>query len=305
MNKRELLQKDASDSIINSDYKGITLISPRFGKSKMLIDSIRDKSEWNICISSPRDDIRISWENEIIQWELGFDIKLICSASLKNIDSNLDLLVIDEIQMLSPGQINYIIKKKPKRLLGLTGTLDLSTQINLKRRLGLDIIYSYSIEQAIEDNIISNFEVNVILCNFDNEVIDIPSGIKKNPILTTEQGHSDFLHKQYNKFWTLSQQDYTFSSVKEYYARIRKNFIYTSKSKLEIAKKIIDKFERCMIFSGGIEQAEYLSEYTHHSKNKKNNNLLKFQEEEINKLGVVGCGILGGQICYARIHLTR
>lgn len=35
MNKRELLQKDASDSIINSDYRGITLISPRFGIIKI------------------------------------------------------------------------------------------------------------------------------------------------------------------------------------------------------------------------------------------------------------------------------
>ncbi len=294
MTKREIIQNEAKEKIIQEDYKGILLSSPRFGKSLVLIDSIRSKSTWNIVISSPYDTIKDSWSNEIVKWELGFNPTLICSRSLKKINSNIDLLVVDEIQMLSDNEIDIIISKSPKRILGLTGTLDIEKELNLNYRLGIKPIFTYTIEQAIEDNIIANFEIEVILCNFDNIDNTIQSGTKAKSKLTTEQGHYQFLHNQFEKFKHLCYTDYSrYKFMKDYYARKRKEFIYESRTKLGIAKEIINKLTRVIIFTGFIEQAEELSEYSFHTKNKKDNNLLKFQEGEIDKLGLVGMGGVG------------
>ena len=68
--------------------------------------------------------------------------------------------------------------------------------------------------------------------------------------------------------------------------------IYNLESKTNIAKMALgqlDQDDRTLVFCGTVEQAEKISEYTYHSKNKKQSkvNLDKFINKEINEISCV------------------
>lgn len=254
-----------------------------------MIDSIKGKEDWDIYISSPYDTIRSNWNSEFVKWgnwSSGLDTPIsICHRSLEKIPEGLDLLVIDEVQTLSERQIEAIKAKKPKRVLGLTGTLNEETKKDLNIGLGVKVIYEYSIDQAITDGIIANFEIVIVECDFDNKEKTVLSGTKKKSFWATEKGHYDFLTKQFEKFKVLSWSNPDMDALKMKYAGDRSRFIYESKSKLEIAKKIIEKSERCLIFTGLSKIADELAP-SFHSKSK-DNNLEKFINGEIDKCSVI------------------
>lgn len=308
---RERIQREAVSKIKDKNYTGILLVSPRVGKSKTLIDSIIDKKEWNIIVSSPYDTIRENWKEEWKKWGLpqvqeALSIGSICHRSLDKIPEGLDLLVIDEVQTLSQKQIDIIKEKKPKRLLGLTGTLNGQSKLNLSSQLSLKPIYEYSIEQAIEDGIISNFEIVIVECEFDDTKKDILSGTKKKSNWATEKGHYDFLTKQFEKFRILSWKNPDMEPLKMKYAGDRSRFIYEAKSKFEVVKKIIEKSERCLIFTGLQKIADQLAT-SFHSKSTENN-LEKFIAGDIDKLAViemVNMGITIPNLKTAIIHQLK
>lgn len=290
---REEIQNMATEAIIKAEYNGILDIAPRVGKSKILIDAIRNKSEWNIVISSPFETVRKNWLGQIEYWKLGFTPDCICSKSLKKIPDNIDLLVLDEAQMLSLKELITIQKKKPKRIIVLSGTMNATTKADLFIFLNIKPVFTYSINQAIEDNIISNFEINIIRCDFDNIHKVIQSGTSKYPKIVTEKEHHTFLDTQFKKFKNLAYSDYSFSYIKDYYARKRKDFIYHAKSKLELTKKLVDKSDRCLVFTGFTEEANYLCEKSYTVKNKKEDNLNKLINQEIDKLSVINMSSVG------------
>lgn len=303
---RTTVQGDAIKAIKDNDYQGIILVSPRVGKSKILLDSIADKKDWNIVITSPYDTIKKNWFDEGFKWKCETNYDSICHRSLIKIPKDIDLLVIDEVQTLSQNQIDTIRLIKPKRILGLTGTLNAETSRDLKSQIGLKVIFEYSIEKAIQDGIISNFEVVLVESEFDKQEKTILSGTKKKSYWTTEQGHYDFLTKQFEKFKVLSWKDPGMEPLKMKYAGDRSRFIYSSKSKFEIAKKIVDNSERCLIFTGLQERADQFGP-SFHSKSK-DNNLEKFINGEINKLAViemVNMGITIPNLKVAVIHQLK
>lgn len=290
---RQQVQLDAVNAIITEGHKGIVDVSPRVGKSKILIDSVRHTPLWKIAICSPYKSIAESWDREFEKWNLGYEVMNICTRSISKIPAGLDLLVVDEIQTLSDNQMHWISRKNPQRILGLTGTLSPETKWELRGRLGIAPIFTYTIEQAIRDGVISNFEVVLVGCSLDMADRCHASGTKKRPTVTTERGHYDFLTAQFEKFRRLSYTDASFVSIKDLYARQRMHFIYSAPHKVEVARQLVDGTDRCIVFAGRKEVADGLCTHTYHTGNKKENNLEKFIDGEIDKLGVINMVNMG------------
>jgi superfamily II DNA or RNA helicase len=291
---REEIQKKAVKAIKSNSYMGILDISPRVGKTKILIDSIRDRKGDKIAIVAPYQSIIDTWRLELIKWNLDFEVTLLCTRSVNKLPDNLNLLVIDEIQTLSERQISTINKKTGNSdILGLTGTLSEVTEDKLLIELGVEPIFTYSIDNAIKDGIISNFEIVLVECKLDNSRKIIKSGPKRRSIMRTEREHYEYLTKQYEKFKKLSWDDKSFEYLKDYYINQRRDFIYTSQSKVNVAKKIISRGTRSLVFTGRIPQAEYLTKHSYHSKNRKDDNLRKFIEGEIDQVSVINMVNMG------------
>jgi superfamily II DNA or RNA helicase len=290
---REDVQRRATAEIMMNGYSGLLDISPRVGKSKILLDSIKGMKGSSITIMAPYQSIVDSWKDEIDRWAPGIDVRLLCTKSASKLDKSIDLLVIDEIQTLSDKQIRDITKAKPYNIVGLTGTISSDTEEKLEEELGIRRIFTYSIDDAIRDGIIANFEVVIVECKLDNQRFNIESGTKKNSFYRSEQGHYNYLTTQYEKFRKLSYRDRSFERLKDMYISRRRDFIYTSNSKLQVAKRIVSTGERSLIFTGRVEQAEYLSLHTYHTKNRKEDNLSKFINGDINQVSVINMVNMG------------
>lgn len=286
--RRSKVQEEIVESIKKNNYRGVINVSPRVGKSKCVIDSIRDKGHRNIYITCPNISVKKSWYSEFKQWKLKFTPEVLCFRSISKIPTDADLIIIDEVHLLSEG--NYKDLKKLARrskILALSGTISPDTLKLIKLNLGLSTIYKYSFSKAISEGIISDFEIYTIPCTLDSEIKNVKSGSKSYPRMDTELGHYNYLTKNFEKFKKEAKIDYSKKKLKDYYSRQRQFFIYESNSKLYSAKKLIDKLDNCLIFTGLTKQADILSEYSYHSKNKDKNNLDKFSKGLIKKLSVI------------------
>jgi superfamily II DNA or RNA helicase len=163
MTKQEEIQEIASNILIRNNWTGILSKSPRTGKSLTFLKSIRN-TDFKILIIVPDLSVKDNWKRELIKWNCTANIILECKASLKlHKDIQYDLVCWDEIQDSSYSQIctlAYMKYKQPTlRICGLTGSLDEKSKKKLKTFLKLDVIYQYSIEQAINDGIIADYKI--------------------------------------------------------------------------------------------------------------------------------------------------
>jgi superfamily II DNA or RNA helicase len=307
MKLRDKLQAECVDAIRNNSGSGIIDVAPRFGKSKTVIDYLRvyepydsfeDRmNKTDILITVPRNTIIDSWKKELEQWWPKYakrlNVKIINQRSIEKEDLHLyDHLILDEIHSLSERQLDYIRGSSDVKLcmLGLSGSINPTTKKKLKDELDLDIIYQYTVEQAIADGIIANYEINVITCKLNTEEAYIVAGSKVKRFMTTEQKNYNYFTKMMRVFAAKAYNANggaraKLNNVKMSFASKRADLIYKSKTKARAAKELIDSLERCLIFTGRIETAESIGEVAYHSKSKVNE-LERFIAGEVNKLAV-------------------
>lgn len=298
MEKRELIQGLAVQSIVQSDCTGAFVIAPRVGKTKIVIDAVgKNWKGWDIVIATPRQDINSSWLMEFGKWgkelkELGVEEMPmpICFASLKKVNHSPDLLVIDEFQDLSINQMQIIKLINPKRLLLVSGTANEYTRALIRYQLGIkEITFEYSIEEAIRDGIIANFHVYIVR---------VPLGItyygKIQYARANERQAYDYYTSVFDQLRVLCATRTDLVPAKERAARKRADVLYTGKDKIAVAKNIQERIsERVLMFTARTKVADTISPYSYHSKNKTEKSLEKFICGEINTLSVVSMGDTG------------
>ncbi len=276
---RDSLQDSFSLTIETSNYTGICKISPRFGKTLTVLNSLRTKEDWNIGISVPRESIINSWYKEMKIHNREFlNLSIVCSRSLSKLNKNLDLLVIDECQKLSEKEIEIIKSLAPKRLLFITGTLNSKKELLYHQEFKLKTIIEYSIEKAIDDEIIADYEINVIRCDL------MPDERKQYDILT-------------NNFMIYSNQaklDRRYVFPRNLAARKRMHFIYNCTSKVKKVEEYIKTIdERYIVFSANTKVNTILANKNRYDSKYKESNLDKFINGEINSLGVINMCDMG------------
>lgn len=291
MEKRELIQKLAVQSIVQSDYTGAFVIAPRVGKTKIVIDAVGVHwKDWNVVISTPRQDINGTWLLEFAKWGLDDITTPICFPSLKKIREVPDLLVIDEFHMLSINQVQMIKKIDPKRLLLVSGTANEYTRAVIRHWLGIrEITFEYTIGEAIRDGIIANFHVYVVRVPLGGKYYG-----KIQYLRATEKQAYDFHTSMVDQLRITSVVQPHLRPAKERHERRRAEVIYTSDSKIAVAKNIQERIsQRVLVFTARTKVADALSPYSYHSKNKGEKNLQRFIDEEINTLSVVQMSDMG------------
>ena len=286
MNKRTEIQTEATNTIIKNKFTGIIDLSPRSGKSKVILDSVKTLKNSNILITAPFDTILDSWKVELNKWGYGDnDIKLINQRSLNKEDlANYNIIVCDEVHTLSDNQKSLLQPFKNK-ILGATGSLGDKTKKALRWELGLKPIFTYSIEQAIEDGIISNYEIVLHYVDLDNKISNIPYGTKAKPLIGTELQAYNWFSSQFERMKFLSYNNPGLNAVKMNYARLRSNVIYNSINKLSKALELKKNSSRCLIYTARTEVADKISK-SYHSKSE-DDNLESFALGKIKKLAVV------------------
>lgn len=286
---RDKRQQEFAEAWLNGDRYGILYLCPRFGKIYTTINILEklDKNI-NVLIAYPDLKIKESWETDFKTRKYkNSNITYTTHLSLKKYaDDEFDLVILDEIHLLSDAQLDaaeYLINKANCDVLGLTGTMTKETKIELHERLKLPIIAKYPIEQAIEEGVITDYEILVRLIPLDNKRVQDFKGKKR-----TEKAQFEALSWVINK-----KEGQRQNTMFLRFARMR--IIQNSIAKKEATKRILQNFkdERILVFCGVTAVADELGVPVYHSKKGEKETFEAFANGEGNHLAVVKIGNTG------------
>lgn len=285
---RDKRQIEFADIWLGSRW-GILNLCPRFGKIYTTINILQKmNSNISILIAYPDVKIKDSWEQDFkTRGYNNSNITYTTHLSLhKHVKNEYDVVVIDEIHLLSDAQLDAAdgLLMLNHQVLGLTGTMSTWTESELDQRLDLPVLATYTIEQAIEEGVIANYEITIIKVPLDNKVIQNIKGKER-----TEKKHYDATS------WVIDQlqrqgKDTMMLRLK------RMRLIQSSLAKVNVTKSLLNKHadERILVFCGTTATADSLGIPSFHSKNDKDKTVFtKFASGEGNHLAVVKIGNTG------------
>lgn len=287
MTLRDQRQAEFADKWIKSGKFGILNLCPRFGKIRTTINIMKQLKPKEVLIAYPDNKIRDSW---IADFEaLNYDaegVTYTTHLSLhKHKDIDYDLVVIDEIHLLSEAQIEACkdLLEHNKQVLGLTGTLSSWTERTLVEELDLEVIAEYPIHQAIEEGVIVDYEITVIRVPLDNVIVNDYKGKKR-----TEK-------KQFDSYgWVIDQMERQGKNTM--FLRLgRMRIIQSSIAKLNATKRILQNNpkDRILVFCGVTKIADSLGIPSYHSKSGEKEMFEDFASGKGNHMAVVKIGNTG------------
>ena len=283
---RDKRQQEFADIFLEHGEFGILNLCPRFGKIYTTINILEKMDDdISILIAYPDLKIKAAWEadfeargykNPNITYTTHLSIK-------KHTEEQYDLVVLDEIHLLSEAQIEAVKELKCVSVLGLTGTLSSYTETTLREELKLCVLAENTIDQAIQEGVVVDYQITVVHVPLDR--------VKKNNYKgkwKTEKTQFDAYGWVINKMMATGK-DTMFLRL----ARMR--IIQNSLAKLNKTKQLLAKHadERILVFCGVTKIADKLGIPSYHSKSDDKEIFTDFAEGVGNHLAVVKIGNTG------------
>lgn len=274
----------------------IVRLPVRFGKTKVAIDKIEEENPSSVLWVTPSrkladEDIAA----EFRKWgkdDLLKKVKTTTYASLSKETGKYDKIILDELQCITEANTKNLINKtlKYKSILAMTGTLpDNKEKQQIIKELNLEIAVNIDDSEAVDSEIISDFNIIVLYCKLNKVDKDIETGGKTKRFFVTEAAHYKYLSDRITKF----MQENKGKPVPKFLSLDRMQFIHNLKSKNEKAKMLLENLSgRTLCFAANTTQADFICENSYHSKTN-DKNLQAFLNNEIDKLSLVNSGGTG------------
>lgn len=239
-----------------------------------------------ILIAYPDKNIKASWEKDLkdVKYKNSTEkhIDYVTHRSLGKITKKdyYDIIVCDEIHLLSFNQITdmqiLVHNHRAAVILGLSGTISTTSELRLRTRLGLSISQVYTIDQAIKDGLISDYNIHILVTPLDNKTI----------VDEKKQRTEKKLFDNYS--WVIKNK-----SRSMFMLLGRMKIIYNSLAKLELTKKILKKLsnKRVLVFCPSNKIAQELGCEIHTTKFSNQENFDKFIEDKKAHLHQAVCKI--------------
>jgi superfamily II DNA or RNA helicase len=289
MTIRNRRQEEFADVWMTSKRFGILYLCPRFGKIRTsinILESFKPKLK-RVLIAYPDNKIKDSWQADFAdRGYLDANVTYTTHLSLKKYsDKKFDLVIIDEIHLLSEAQIEVCkdLFDNNKQVLGLTGTLASDTERTLKEELDIRVIATYPIEKAIEEGVIVDYRITVIKVPLDDVILQ-------------QYKTSNKTEKQQFKAISYVINKMMYSGGNSMFMRLaRMRIIQNSISKVHMTKQLLNNYkdDRILVFCGTTKVADELGIPSYHSKSKDKESFQKFAEGEGNHMAVVKIGNTG------------
>ena len=286
MTLRDKRQMEFAEVWLTSKW-GILNLCPRFGKIRTTINILKKIKTNSVLIAYPDNKIKDSWKDDFEQCKYDDEnVTYTTHLSLhKYQDKAFDIVIIDEIHLLSEAQIEACktLLENNDKVLGLTGTLSRTTESTLLNELDLHVAATYTIEQAISEGVIVDYQITVVKVPLDDVTINDYKGKKR-----TEK-------KQFDSYaWVINNLERQGGNTM-FLRLARMRIIQSSLAKLNMTKKILNahKDERILVFCGTTKIADSLGIASHHSKSADKETFTEFTEGEGNHMAVVKIGNTG------------
>lgn len=294
--KRDFIQKEAVQAILKSNYNGIVMMAPRVGKTRTVIEALKSfivkggaSPTTPILWVVPLRDNVDSTLAEINKWApiIARSIRVETTRFLATHSSNhYPLIVASECHTLS-SNMRENMARMARRFILESGTISEGKLELITRDLVVSLIYDYTIEEAILDDIISEYKIYVVGCNLDDNLRTLKI---KNGGSVTEKRQYSYLTRLFIEAKNRAKQDPRLHELKMNRARLRSDFIYKAPTKIGLARKIINCIPRCLVFTTRTDVIDQLTSVSIHSKRKtlktKSQILADFKSGETKKLGL-------------------
>lgn len=256
--------------------------SIRSGKTLTMLDYSAKKKYKSILWVTPFIVNLEGLVDEINKWEFTLNVTATTYNSVKHYENlEFDIIIIDECHRITKDTLKHLENIKYTKLICMTGTYPkgLEKLDILENRLKCQIVFKYSIADAIEDKNVAPYKITIVEKDLSKEAT----------ILVDTKNH---------KFYTSEQKSYNYIINKianENYAKRRTMLIFnmmrllnTLPSTIAYIKEYIKqhKNKRVLIFVATQSMAEKCSEYCYYGgKSDKYYNL--FRDGKINHLILV------------------
>jgi len=284
---RDLRQEEFANLWLNTGKFGILHLAPRFGKIRTSILIMRIMKPKTVLIVYPDTKIRQAWLDDFDKCDYHNEgVVFTTYISLKkHYEDEFDLIILDEIHLISPAQTRLTIEMLGvnKFVLGLTGTLSSATKTYLKANLRMKVVGEYSINQGIEEGVLADYQIVVI-----STPLDAFSRMRYPKGMYTERERYGHLSWAVNQN-TDKEKDSKFLRLMR--MRVIQNSIAKRKKTIDILHKYAD--ERILVFCGITSIADSLGIPSYHSKSSEKNVFERFATGEGNHLAVVKIGNTG------------
>lgn len=253
-----------------------------FGKGKAALNAVSraakevvgTKSKGLIIVhSEPARDF--TWPAEITKWapDLGeySDYKIVCYAGIANMQgSTYDWVIADECHYLTPHNELFFKGNICHSIILMTGLLpDDEVKVNIIKRLSNRRILTITLDQAIENNILNDYQIVVW-----------------NMKLTPEEWQK-YLELCKMVDWATSKGNITLQEIKR---GDRMRFIYTLHSKYQAAAYVRDQLRsagrRMFIFTCSKDIANRLSAYRYYE-GTGNHDFIDFKDGNIDEVASI------------------
>lgn len=285
-------QKKAREALRENNGGGIIAMCTGGGKTKIGIDEVADcdskdgKILWIVPFEKLRDK---TIEEEFLKWAPNVEMPdIICYASMKNImDEDYQLVILDEGHHMTEERANFFYQNEVRRIIALTATPPHEEEKKqIFNNLQLKVVYELSLDEGVAKGVVSPYHIvihTVPMYKGENKTIKINTG-KSSYVVSEEYAYENISKKIDNIFRSGR-------NVPKFLYIQRAQLIYNFASKTHYAENLLNALslysdKRRLVFCGSIKQAEYLCDYTYHSKTN-DVDFNKFCEGEINELGVV------------------
>lgn len=299
MNLRDQRQEEFADAFVNRptrDHRGYSLehgailyLCPRFGKCRVAIKVLQKlKCKKNILISYPEVSIKTAWQEEMEL--MGFEDSSVTYTTHRSLEKHTkekwEIVIIDEIHTLSEAQIDTVQSLRAEEILGLTGTMSEWTQRTLGKRLGLNVVAYYPIQKAVEEGVVSDYEIRIKKVPLENKTLQEYSKGRK-----TEKKQFDAVS------WVIEKLEKEKRDTK-FLRMARMRIIQNSLSKMAATRQLLEEFkdERVLVFCGVIKVLEQLGCPVYHSGStsvRDKQSFETFTKGQGNHLAVVKIGGMG------------
>lgn len=291
MTERDIIQKEFINKGIafyKTNTKGYLDLTMRTGKILITLSILKAMKYLNkkILIAYPDNKILNSYLEDQEKFNIQLKNVTYCNfSSLKKyVNQEFDWVVIDEPQCLSENELLYAtnISDFSQYSLALSGTINSELKNTLEEDFKMQQIAKFTKEQAIEKNVVADYQLTIHLVDLDNKI----KTKNKKGKLTSEKEKFDAYS------WVINQNR---GQNNMFLILARNRISQNSVAKNNKIKELLNsaKEDRVIVFTGLTKQAESLGIPFYHSKCKDDGALIEFNEKKYNHLALAASGKVG------------
>jgi len=287
MSERLTVQKEALNALLKHKRAGLA-ISMGVGKTRIGLYHLNTifTSNTKALVVIPKLSLKKSWLDEIDKTELhnltpAIEFVTYLSLNKKN-PADYTVIYLDECHNLLNSHSAFL-RNFTGQIIGLTGTPPVNSFS--EKYIMVDtycpIVYSFSIDDATEQNILNDYKIIVHKLNLGTYRNHVKKNKNGGTWLTSE--YDDYIYFSRRLENAATPKDRQMASI------MRMRALMDYKTKERYVERLLDSInEKCIIFANTQEQADRIYPYSYHSQNPDSEeNLRMFSEGSINKLSCV------------------